>query len=265
MLRISKTHTSDWRSLKSGKTVLCSQIIQNSNKKSAVSFAYHFCDSRLKTSDLSGTILRSLIVQLVRQTPDIAPYIYAKYASGGAPPSRLKLDILIPEVLKLITCARIVVDGLDEYPEDHQSQILQEIVWLFSSVGTHCKVLFSSRETPRICKALKRKPTVSLSDRGKFVEKDIQLFIEHLLAELRGSWDSSTIDFIGKIMASKAKGKYSITNYSASLRFSRDVSLGKTCDVRTGKLPLQKRTPGCRQKSSGYLESSVSFSGPRPN
>ena len=151
------------------------------------------------------------MVQLVQQNPDIAPYINTKYACEGASPSRAKLNALIPEVLSLIPCSRVVIDGLDECLQQDQVQILRDIVRLFSGVGIRCKVLFSCREIPAITKALRRKPVLSLSDRGKFVERDIQRFIRHNLLELEGegSWDSLTIDSIGKKIVTKAKGKHS--------------------------------------------------------
>ena len=155
---------------------------------------------------MCGAILRSLVVQLIRQNPDIGLYIYVNYTNDGAAPSRVKLDILIQDILKLVTCVRVVVDGLDEYPDAVQTQILQKVIRLFSGVGLHSKVMFSSRDLPQISKLLGRKPTVSLSAKQRFIERDIGLFIKHHLIQLRGAWDNSTIDTIGQLMTTKAKG-----------------------------------------------------------
>ena len=103
--------------------------------------------------------------------------------------------------------SRVVIDGLDEYSEADQKEILTHIIRLFTGPNIRCKILFSSRESANISGALRKVPTISLSERTEKIEKDIKLFIRQSLLDLRKSWPISSIDEIEQKMLAKAAGK----------------------------------------------------------
>ncbi|RFU29393.1 hypothetical protein B7463_g6916, partial [Scytalidium lignicola] len=164
-----------------GKTILSACIIQDLMKDSEFSTAYYFCDSNSNIKDLCGAIIRSLAIQLVQQNPSLAVYVDTKHVSKGIPPSRARLDELIPELLSTIETPRVVIDGLDECSDADQKEISAHILRLFTGPHTRCKVLFSSRESVNISGSL---------------------------LNLRNLWPISFIDEIEQKMLAKAAGMF---------------------------------------------------------
>jgi len=138
---------------------------------------YHICKSYTTGKDLLGELLRSITAQLLRANLDLAPYIFGEYANKGLPPSLPRLRKLLPELLGMISAIRIIVDGLDEYPETDQRIILAELIPFAKTSGGHCKILFSNREGTKINRVLASKPTISLKDQGVDVNKDIAAYV----------------------------------------------------------------------------------------
>ncbi len=138
----------------------------------------------------------------------MAHYIFENYANKGLPPSLPRLRKLLPELLEIIPCIRIIVDGLDEYPETDQRQVFQELLGLVKSSGSQCRVLFSNRESELINKTLSAKPIIDLKDQHNDVNEDIKAYVHASdeLESLRSKFGSSLIDTIEPLISKKADG-----------------------------------------------------------
>ena len=64
-----------------------------------------------------------------------------------------QLRVLISEILEIITCARIVVNGIDECSKENQKAITKELDLVYTGLTTRSKILFSSRREVHIIKS----------------------------------------------------------------------------------------------------------------
>jgi hypothetical protein len=107
----------------------------------------------------------------------------------------------------MIPSVRIIVDGLDEYPEPDQRAILTELLTLSKSSGGQCRVIFSNRESVQINKILASKPTISLRDQYADVNKDIEIYVHAKLMDLRLRFEDSLVDNIEKRIVANSDGQ----------------------------------------------------------
>lgn len=179
---------------------------------------YHICNSYTTGKDLRGEILRGIAAQLL-QDPDnreLAAYVFENYANKGLEPAIPKLRKLLPELLKTIPHVRIIIDGLDEYPESEQLKILNEMISLTKVDGNQCRVLFSNREGEKIDKILGGRPTISLRDQHAEVKRDIDISVRASLTELRTRFEGGLIDQVHRRIVEQANGKLDPTPQTKS-------------------------------------------------
>jgi hypothetical protein len=181
-------------------------VINRLHEDTEFTTAYHICNSYTAGKNLLGDILRSVTVQLLRANPELAPHIFDNYANRGLGPSIVRLRRLLPELLATITSTRVIIDGLDEYPEPEQRTILAEMISLSKSSGIQFRVLFSNREGAQINKILSSKPTISLRDESADVDKDIEAYVQASLEEFRPKFGSRLIDKMERRIIEKADG-----------------------------------------------------------
>ena len=182
-------------------------MINRLHEETGSTTAYHICNSYTAGKNLLGDILRSVTVQLLRANPELAPHIFDNYANRGLGPSIVRLRRLLPELLATITSVRIIIDGLDEYPEPEQRTILIEMIALSKSSGGQFRVLFSNREGSQINKMLNGKPTISLRDESADVDKDIEAYVQASLEDFRPKFGDRLIDRIERRIVRKADGR----------------------------------------------------------
>ena len=194
-------------SFDTGKSILCSRIIEFLKNRQNVTVAYYFCNSHTNERDRCSQILKSIAAQLLRAHLDLAAHVADKYAHQGRASSIQQLRKLIPELLATIPLTRIVVDGLDECHERDQKSILTELLSLSKDSGAHCKVLFSSRESVYISRTLRRKPNISLKERKADVDTDIRVFVNENLTELRDRFGNQIMDDVEQRLVQKADGE----------------------------------------------------------
>jgi hypothetical protein len=113
-----------------GKTILCTYIIRCMQEEGVFTTVYHICNSYTTGKDLRGEVMRSIAAQLLQGNLELAPFVFENYANKGLEPSISRLRKLLPELLGTIPSVRIIVDGLDEYPESEQTKILTELIAL---------------------------------------------------------------------------------------------------------------------------------------
>lgn len=213
-----------------GKTILSTYIIHRFQEESAgFTASYHICNSYTTGKNLLGELLRSLAVQLLRENLELAPYIFDNYANKGLAPSIVRLRKLLPELLGTIPSVRLIVDGLDEYPESDQRSILSELISLSKSSGGQFRVLFSNRESELINKTLDSKSTISLKDQHADVTKDIQAYLNASLEDFRPRFGDRLIDTIERRIVSKSNGEHHIDGYINLLIESQACFCG--CDL----------------------------------
>ncbi|OCL01573.1 hypothetical protein AOQ84DRAFT_427313 [Glonium stellatum] len=140
-----------------------------------------------------GHILRSLVSKLLRDNGDLLAYIYDEYFFDRKTASPTNLEQLILTLVLSNSnsvskfAVRIVLDGIDECEEDQQRRIvgiLDRIIRL-PTTGTVCKVLISSRDTPKLMRLSLRKSSISLNDETTAVSKAIQCYIQKRLDDMK--------------------------------------------------------------------------------
>jgi hypothetical protein len=94
----------------------------------------------------------------------------------------------------------VVIGGLDECSEADQKEFLTHGLRLLTGPGIKCKILLASQECANISGALRKVPTISLSERTEHIEKDIKHFIRQSLLDLRKSWQIILIDTIEQMI-----------------------------------------------------------------
>jgi hypothetical protein len=197
----SCTENADSNSI--GKSVMCSYLVEAVRKVPALTVCYYFCNSK-DPNDVCGQILRTIVLQLLRSHLDLASLIANQYVYQGHSCGMPRLRELIPQLLQTVPHTRIIIDGIDECPNESQA-ILKEVDNLCADPETHCKVLLSSRKEADIREKLSGKPQVSLDGRNE-VEMDIRLYLKYKIRQLRTS-DEALLHKIESILAEKANGE----------------------------------------------------------
>ncbi|KAI9708049.1 MAG: hypothetical protein M1820_004253 [Bogoriella megaspora] len=108
----------------SGKSVLCSQIIESLQENSKSKIIYHFCAYSTGDGNPCTKILRSIAAQALRAAPEASSWIFDKFISQNLTPSLAQLRILLPTLLSILPSTRIILDGLDEFEADQHKPIL---------------------------------------------------------------------------------------------------------------------------------------------
>jgi hypothetical protein len=179
-----------------GKSVLSSTIIRflQQDKRSIV--LYYFCNYYSSSSSKSSHILRSLAAQILRCSKDLSGYVYDEHICQGLTSSIPQLKKLIPTLLSSIPSVRIIVDGLDEFEQKDQNQVLNDVIPFASTsdTGAVCKVLIASRDINPISRHLSKRSTVSLTRERAVIDAAIQSFVEHSLIDIRQNLSDTNID-----------------------------------------------------------------------
>lgn len=189
----------------SGKSVLCSQLIQRLRKIKGVTVAFYICNSYASQNHCLQ-ILKSIATQMLPSHRELASYVVQVYASQGLNPTVTKLRELLAKMQRVKT--RIIIDGLDETEATEHTSVITELERLTKVKDASCKVLLSSRDDSKISKLLKHKTTVSLRDEEQEMHKAIQLFVNHEIRGLRDRFKESILDSIAQKLIEKAGGMF---------------------------------------------------------
>ena len=185
-----------------GKSVMCSYIIQKLSEIPALDTCYYFCNSQ-DTVNLCSQVLRTVMLQLLRRHPDLASLISNEFVYQGVGCGMSQLKMLIPKVLEIASCTRIVIDGIDECPNEDQ-RVIKDLQTLCLGRNSHCKILYSSRREVQIAKQLSGKPQIFLDGREE-VESDICLYVKHTVRTLRTA-NTRLLNEIESILVEKSDG-----------------------------------------------------------
>lgn len=218
--------------------MLTSHVIQNLRENPDFTTIFFFCNSHTDRADLCSQILRTLILELLRSQPYLTSHIFEHYARQGRTPSLGQIKKLLPDLLSAVSSVRIVIDGLDECQEKDQKAILTELLSAVKTSTSPCKILVSSRAETFISKALRKRPTISLTEKRERekVDEDIQEYVRHSLMALRDTFLGTLVDDVERTVVRKAQGKCRNACHQeakTNLFATRNVPLGAPCDLGT--------------------------------
>ncbi|KAF2233474.1 hypothetical protein EV356DRAFT_503548 [Viridothelium virens] len=200
----------------SGKSVLCSKIIESLQNNSSSTVLYYFCTLSTIDGQTCAKVLRSLAAQALRAHPEISSWIYDEFICQNKMPSLAQLRILFPTMLSILPSTRIVLDGLDEFEADQYKPVLTEIDSLLRNKqveGGSCKVLISSRDLQPISRVLGRRSQISLNEEHQAINCAIQQFVEYNMQEIQANIDDIPVDGgemadISRALVEKAEGMF---------------------------------------------------------
>jgi hypothetical protein len=203
---------------------MSTSIIDLLEKGKTLNVCYYFCNNQDDGWDNPGErILGIIAIQLLRAHPELASLITNEFVSRGLSSSLAQLRILVPKLLELQPCTRIVVDGIDECSKSGQKALLKELQATCLGPKLRCKILFSSRKEPDIKTELDKKAKISLDENDQ-IESDIQLYVTHKIQLLQSSFDGELgpglFNNIARSLAEKADGRY--TNLPIMRDFLRE-------------------------------------------
>ncbi|KAF8865135.1 hypothetical protein BDZ45DRAFT_474377 [Acephala macrosclerotiorum] len=188
-----------------GKSVMCSFIVQELIRISTLDSCYYFCSGQDADHDY-GHLLRTLALQLLRRNLDLASMISNEFVYKGISCGVKVLKTLLPRMLQVMQCTRIIVDGIDELSKESQSLVLKDLQTFCDAETSHCKIIFSSRKEVYLLENLSKKPQICLDNRAE-VNSDIKLYVKSAIVALR-TLDEDLLNRIEAILVNKADGMF---------------------------------------------------------
>ncbi|TGO32628.1 hypothetical protein BHYA_0301g00120 [Botrytis hyacinthi] len=189
----------------SGKSVICSYIIQKIIERPGLTTCYYYCDSR-SSGNVCQQILATISIQLLRQHHEISTLVANEFVYRGVDCTMTQLRALVPQLLQTVASTRIVIDGLDECSKEDQKLILKELRTICIGPALQCKVLFSSRKEAHIRQKLLKQPYIALDSRQE-VNQDIQSYLKYKVSKLDTS-DQELLKRIEITLMEKANGMF---------------------------------------------------------
>ena len=192
----------------SGKSYLCSLIIENLKIHQDLSSAYYFCGHHRSDRETCASILKTIMVQLLRSHLDMAGLVHQAYLQKGSSQSYLAMKRMLREVILSIPNARIVIDGIDECDHSAQREVLGSLLEIQKHTGNHCKLLIFSREEPLIGHTMPSRIRIKLDGR---TTDGLNLFIQNKVKELKGHFpriEPRLLKLVEDQLQRKAKGMF---------------------------------------------------------
>ena len=209
---LNSTNSSLWLYGKagSGKTILCSTIIQHIiDSTPAVNCAYFYFDFQVKWK--ADDMLRSVIVQLCKfknEIPLELHQLYRQCLNGERRPQKSSLV----RILSLLLTSRtfLLLDALDECTGGADRNDLLDTIEEIIKTSQNLNLLATSRKEVDIEKRLKPLFDNRMALEENVVDADIYLYVRRTLTnddELR-EWDSKTKEEIQDALVKGANGMY---------------------------------------------------------
>ncbi|KAI9739494.1 MAG: hypothetical protein M1835_003192, partial [Candelina submexicana] len=203
---------------------------------------YYFCDSKNANCSTGITILRGLMLQMLRQRPILFRHLMEDFelqkerlfdspSASEALWRIFKKMVLDPGVGDMYC----VIDGLDECESSSLEAFLAELEEFYaqeySELSTKvCKILLVSRSTPDfIRKALDKFHRIKLDpDLNTEVHRDVQLYVKDQVGKLAQDdcWPQDLRHFVEDDMLKKSKGTFLWVSLVA-----RQLSRVSACEV----------------------------------
>lgn len=171
----------------SGKSFLCSLLIDHLQTRKSLTTAYYFCGQNACNNSCVN-LLRTVAIQVLRQNMDLAPLVHQAYLEKGSSRSSQGMKKMLREMFSNIASIRLILDGIDECDRPLQHEILKTLVDLQKATGGSCRLLISSRREPQINKELPRKIEFPLNGRNT---EALQLYIQKSVEDLFGDLEDT--------------------------------------------------------------------------
>lgn len=158
-------------------------------------------------------LLKTLVAQLVYSNHNRAAYIYSEFIRKGVSLSEQRLKSVLNVMLSATAYVRVVIDGIDELPDEEQEKVLNFTLKFRNPqfADSCCKVLLSSRDTALISGRIGRSPAVHLNNETAAVQKAIKGFVHHELSIIRLGFDNihghAPLEDIERELIEKADGE----------------------------------------------------------
>jgi len=194
----------------SGKTVLCSTIIQNLDayvkKTSDIVFAYFYISFSEANKQSIDNLLASLVTQLCNSQP---PFLHLeKVYDKQMKPSRTLLIETLAIACKQYGEVIIVLDALDELPEGNERRDVLAYLAELKRGATNVKTIVSSRCVADIEEAMASYGAVSLPIDLARVNEDIKLYVANQFSQAPRlqSWRAEMQRRVQETFQAKADG-----------------------------------------------------------
>jgi len=202
-----------------GKSVLLAQLI-NFQKINNQAIIHHFIHQSYALSTAYEHILKSVLLQLLRNENELAAHVYQEYVLGKKPPTTHALEQILKSLFmatshgpRKIQYIWIIIDGVDACEPEKQTNLVSLMNQILSKCsspnGTICKVLFSSRSLPS--NRLAKDKIVSLTEERDLLDTAIRAYVSQRLRAMHTIFQqlhlgSPDIDKIEHAIISKADG-----------------------------------------------------------
>ena len=185
----------------------------------ARTLAYFFCDSGFETRKTATSLVRGLLLQLVKQRPQLLDYLLPKYIERK-PEHKAELFESFDALWPIFVAAAAdqdtgqkycIIDALDECDQESQITLLRQFEETFRSENSmgNVRILITSRAYPEIREYLERfanKDLASFSER----KRDVDRCIAERVAELakRKRYTPKVIEQVSSVLTVKAEGTF---------------------------------------------------------
>ena len=170
-----------------GKTILVSSLIDSLKPNimnDATAIAYYYCDYSDSQSLLIGSVIGTLIKQLLMRLPSIPlaieQHINRAFNYGLQTPSEQNFADLLHSTIGIFDEVFVVIDGLDTCELIAQQSIIDLIKRLVGSDNAIVRILVASRDDLNISIPVENFTSMKLSETT--VASDIGAYVKHAVA-----------------------------------------------------------------------------------
>ena len=186
--------------------MVCSKIIEHIQEKTEMAVLFYFCHHFQSSKELISEVLKSFTTQLLTANPGLAPYIWDTFVSSGRKPTKKILAQILERLIASSGPIRFVVDGLDEWSQIDQEDLIKDLFRIRGPSQGACKIICSSRKTAHLTKLLKSEPTFRLEDYMENISSNIASFVHGPLESLRRTFGLELIDELESEILKRADG-----------------------------------------------------------
>jgi hypothetical protein len=204
-----------------GKSVLSAQIAKFLQLSGQSLVITHFCTYLYPESTQYGDLLRLLIIQLIRQSPELITHAHSELLTQKRLPSWAALDQLLGRLVGAAAPSQsqksfihLIVDGLHGCSETDQARVSKVLQNLAASTPSPVilKILLTTRTEGGVRRSMRGRHDVSLAHENHNLRNGIPLYCSKQLASLKvklgylGLSDNEVTDLINQIV-DKTDGK----------------------------------------------------------
>ncbi|KAM5375793.1 hypothetical protein ACJZ2D_005849 [Fusarium nematophilum] len=210
----------------SGKSILAARLISFLRTDPSRRVCYFFCDFNTPTLAASGHIFKVIAAQLLRMSPDFAPYLYEECIARAQRASSGVLQKLLPPLMAQIDDVRLVVDGINEISASEHRKLISDLLRLTKTVRA-CKLLLISQDIPTISVQLAKQARLSMADEKENVQKDLAAIVKGSLEDLNshhsGALGETVLEDLQSRILQKAEGRETLGDETKPLPNSTDI------------------------------------------